>query len=132
MEKNDEYFNEHETNLILIALTCSLCKGIFRNPYTILTCNHTFCEKCLFENLKNSKCPTCHNFIKDLSVIQNDKMLINLINVIFPELLSLNLEEGKKIYSTFKENCQKEIKSLKQNEDKIKIKFIPLPTTDYI
>ena len=132
MEKNDEYFNEHETNLILIALTCSLCKGIFRNPYTILTCNHTFCEKCLFENLKNSKCPTCHNLIKDLSVIQNDKMLINLINVIFPELLSLNLEEGKKIYSTFKENCQKEIKSLKQNEDKIKIKFIPLPTTDYI
>jgi len=141
MEKNDEYFNEHETNLILNALTCPICEGIFRNPHTILTCNHTFCEKCLFSKIddlkninsnSNIKCPKCNNIISDLSVIQNDKMLINLINVIFPELLSLNLEEGKKIYSTFKENCQKEIKSLKQNEDKIKIKFIPLPTTDYI
>ena len=135
MEKSDEYFNEHETNLILNALTCPICEGIFRNPHTILTCNHTFCEKCLFSkidiNSTNTKCPKCNNIISDLSVIQNDKMLINLINVIFPELLNLNLEEGKKIYSTFKENCQKEIKSLKQNEEKIKIKFIPLPTTDY-
>lgn len=139
MEKNDEYFNEHETNLILNALTCPICEGIFRNPHTILTCNHTFCEKCLFSNFdninidsnSNIKCPKCNNIISDLSVIQNDKMLINLINGIFPELINLNLEEKKKIYSTFKENCQKEIKSLKQNEEKIKIKFIPLPTTDY-
>ena len=147
MEKKDEYFNEHETNLILNALTCPICEGIFRNPFTILTCNHTFCEKCLFSkinNIKNNnnnnnselnnnkKCPKCNNIISDLSIIQNDKMLISLINLIFPELLSLNLEEGKKIFSTFKENCNKEIKSLKQNEKKIKIKFMPLPSPDYI
>ena len=48
-------------------LVCPLCKGYFREPYTVTECLHTFCKSCLFKELHKNlrlvpplkECPEC-------------------------------------------------------------------------
>ena len=49
------------------ALTCVLCRDVFREPYS-LPCGHSFCHECIFQALSYTpKCPTCDKEIRNTS-----------------------------------------------------------------
>jgi Zinc finger, C3HC4 type (RING finger) len=79
-------------------ITCSLCDGLYREPYTTLKCFHTFCKSCLVTAIKSSYntpqyncCPTCAIYFGRDDVLANvalpDRILETLIDkVIFPDI----------------------------------------------
>lgn len=77
-------------------LTCSLCKGYFRNCHTIPECMHSFCYGCLMEHIypENKKeclnCPTCQVSLgqKPKSKV-GSKVLENMNQNLFQNFLSL-------------------------------------------
>lgn len=97
-----------ELNLAALAecLTCPLCKGIFRNPYTISECMDTFCKRCIFrfkdENSKKPFCPICKIDFngKVLESLMPNSQLSLVINAFFPEFEVIDKEE-KVIISIF-------------------------------
>ena len=73
----DEYFIEDCTNIQElkedIDYSCSICFGIFDNPHK-LSCNHTFCKKCI-EKINNSMCPLCRkSFLWFISSVYNKEL----------------------------------------------------------
>lgn len=46
-------------------LTCSVCTGLFVDPYTITECNHCYCRECLstWINKGSRSCPICRTAI---------------------------------------------------------------------
>lgn len=92
-EKFNPILNINLTRIIPL-LTCWICKGIYRNPYTTIDCNHTFCNGCIVNkilsdvNFKNCPISDC-NF--DLSGKPIESLVKNhnieaIIDIIFPEL----------------------------------------------
>ena len=79
-------------------LTCPLCKGIYRTPYTINECMHTYCKSCIFNyfysNPSLSKCPTCNIILggKPLETLIFDNSINAIIEILFPEFDTLDRE----------------------------------------
>jgi hypothetical protein len=76
-------------------LTCRLCEGCFREPYTLTKCLHTFCKSCFYLAFArtNYECPTCHQYLGQnlQKCALADRVLQNLIDkVIFPEMAQLD------------------------------------------
>ena len=83
---------------IRALLTCTLCEGLYREPYTTLKCFHTFCKSCLITAIRASYntpqyncCPICQTYFgRDDIVTSNalpDRVLETLIDkVLFPHL----------------------------------------------
>ncbi|OZJ06310.1 hypothetical protein BZG36_00749 [Bifiguratus adelaidae] len=43
------------------ALKCSVCHDLLNNPQTVMECGHTFCRKCIEDELgETRRCPRCH------------------------------------------------------------------------
>lgn len=63
-------------------LICHVCKGLLENP-KILTCAHSFCEKCLKEiskqKLDERKCPVCNSAIQ---VSVDNVFLSNVFDIV--------------------------------------------------
>jgi polycomb group RING finger protein 3 len=84
-------------------LACRLCKGYFREPYTITKCLHTFCKSCLFFTIGRShyNCPTCDTYLgKDVTKFSlPDRTMEYLIDkVLFPELVKEDDEQERQFY----------------------------------
>ena len=83
-------------------LSCPLCHGYFREPYTIAECLHTFCKRCLLLTFtKGSKdCPTCHvNLAPDpYRECLADRTLESIVDKLFPELKGADEEAEKEFY----------------------------------
>lgn len=84
-------------------LACQLCKGYFREPYTITKCLHTFCKSCLFFTIGRShyNCPTCDTYLgKDVTKFSlPDRTMEYLIDkVLFPELVKEDDEQERRFY----------------------------------
>jgi len=83
-------------------LTCIICQGIYRNPYTINECMDTFCKKCIFkiiyENPKKVNCPLCNLELnsKIQENIKPDNQLEYLINNFFPQFEMIDKQEKVK------------------------------------
>lgn len=90
---------------------CSVCLCCLENP-RILTCGHTFCEKCIGKTIKNKKlkCPECRRVYRDVTV---DSFPLNFK---LKEAILENkriLEENKKLEVQTKiDNKQKNISHL--------------------
>ena len=79
-------------------LTCTLCEGLYREPYTTLKCFHTFCKSCLITAIRASYntpqyncCPICQTYFGRDDIVTNnalpDRVLETLIDkVLFPHL----------------------------------------------
>lgn len=93
---------------LIPLLTCSLCKGIFRSPYTINECMHTFCKACIFKefysNPNTSVCPICKVNLggKPLETLIFDHSINTLINILFPEFEKIDKENTEKMYEAFR------------------------------
>jgi Zinc finger, C3HC4 type (RING finger) len=83
---------------IRTLLTCTLCEGLFREPYTTVKCFHTFCKSCLttairssYNTLQYNCCPICQTYFGRDDIVTNnalpDRVLETLIDkVLFPHL----------------------------------------------
>lgn len=117
-ENNEDLGSDYEgfnTELLQIDLeklkkhlTCSLCDGIFRTPFTINECMHTFCKGCLYKefyhNPTKTNCPKCNIQLggKPLDSFIFDSSLHELINIIFPEFEIIDKENIEKMYEKFR------------------------------
>jgi Zinc finger, C3HC4 type (RING finger) len=91
---------EFDVEAIREQVTCRLCRGLYREPYTTLKCFHTFCKSCLATALHSSKfsnsesfnaCPQCQLYLgrhaDPASVALPDRTLESLLDkVLFPQL----------------------------------------------
>jgi hypothetical protein len=73
-------------------LKCPLCNGIFRTPFTINECMHTFCKSCIFKYFSNNStlrdaCPSCNIKLggKPLETLIYDNSISVLVEILFPE-----------------------------------------------
>ena len=84
-------------------LSCPLCHGYFREPYTIAECLHTFCKRCLLLTFANGSkdCPTCHvNLAPDpYRECLADRTIESIIDKLFPELKGADDEAEKEFYA---------------------------------
>lgn len=87
---------------VAARLSCPLCRGYFREPYTIAECLHTFCKRCLFLKFADDKeeCPTCHvNLAPDpYRECLADRTMESIVDKLFPELKGEDDEAEKKFY----------------------------------
>ena len=86
-------------------LKCFLCKGIFRNPYTINECMDTFCKACILKyfanSQKNTNCPVCNVELggRSLESLFFDNSINVIIQNLFPEFEEKDKQE--KVYIDF-------------------------------
>jgi hypothetical protein len=101
----DNHINELYESVINIDkeklvsyLLCQLCNGIFRNPYTINECMHTFCKSCIFKyfyrNQTHDSCPVCFTKLggRPLETLIFDHSISVLVETLFPEFNELDNE----------------------------------------
>jgi Zinc finger, C3HC4 type (RING finger) len=85
---------------------CTLCGGLFREPYTTLKCYHTFCKSCLAAALfsgRDNTCPRCDLYLGRQVEISKlalpDRTLETLIDhVFFPEIAKADREMEADFY----------------------------------
>ncbi|OQS06587.1 hypothetical protein THRCLA_01380 [Thraustotheca clavata] len=90
--------------------TCPLCKGYFRQPYTIRECIHTFCKSCIFKYIVTQDkraCPVCQGTFgtfplsgtkrKPPEIVQ-DHVMEGLVKKLFPSLDTQDAKEEKAFY----------------------------------
>mmetsp|Transcript_15066 Transcript_15066/g.17203 ORF Transcript_15066/g.17203 Transcript_15066/m.17203 type:complete len:393 (-) Transcript_15066:166-1344(-) len=78
-------------------LLCSLCDGLFRDPFTISECLHTFCKSCIFfayDDLGIRTCPKCDVKLGP-DPFQADRTIQELVDTLFPELKKRDIEMKK-------------------------------------
>lgn len=79
-------------------LKCPLCHGIFRTPFTINECMHTFCKSCIFKyfnsNPLKDTCPICDIKLggKPLDTLIFDHSISVLVEILFPDFEKLDKE----------------------------------------
>lgn len=55
---------------------CSICLDIIKNPVVVVECDHVFCHRCLWLQLRyDSRCPLCHTEIPIEFEQENDRRL---------------------------------------------------------
>jgi polycomb group RING finger protein 3 len=98
---------ELDTQKIINILTCTICKGIFRDPHTINECMHTFCKACIYKHIYKSKdryvCPypKCKSEIysgKPLDSIISDTSVADIVDKLFPEFKERDEADKVKCY----------------------------------
>jgi E3 ubiquitin-protein ligase DRIP len=87
-----------DKNKLVAYLKCPLCEGIFRTPFTINECMHTFCKSCIFKffymNPLKDACPICDTKLggKPLDTLIFDNSISVLVEILFPEFEELDKE----------------------------------------
>ncbi|KAM9842905.1 E3 ubiquitin/ISG15 ligase TRIM25-like [Aulostomus maculatus] len=72
---------QRQTQLYTDAISCTICRGIFKNPVTI-PCGHSFCLSCLENSWKQGRsvsCPQCWHSFRSRPVLAKNTMLTNLV-----------------------------------------------------
>ncbi len=100
-------------------LTCSLCKGYFREAHTVSECLHTFCKSCIFKHYhqNGNTCPECNLNLGPvpLSVTKPDHWLQTLVDKLVPSAKEEDEEAEKIFYAErnipLKRKYQKDTKS---------------------
>ena len=87
-------------------LTCSLCRGYFREAHTIPECMHTFCRVCILKHFHKNKtsgaisCPTCNiklgPYISANSKVIYDRNLQSIVDKLFPYFIDREKEDYEK------------------------------------
>jgi E3 ubiquitin-protein ligase DRIP len=95
----NEIYNEViniDKEALVSHLKCPLCFGIFRTPFTINECMHTFCKVCIFKyfssNTLNDSCPVCGINLggKPTDTLIFDNSISVLVEILFPEFDELD------------------------------------------
>ena len=94
-----------QTSLVNRFLSCPLCHGYLREPYTITECIHSFCKVCIFQHYVGSattshSCPVCG---EHLGPNPHDRtlpyrQLQSLISKIFPDMEAEDTRAEEEFY----------------------------------
>lgn len=95
---------EFSVDHIQPQLTCRLCSGFFRGPFTTTNCHHTFCRGCLgiAFSAGNFDCSTCQTYLgKDIEKAGTfDHVLNDLMEkVLFPQLAHEDRKRESEFYT---------------------------------
>lgn len=95
---------EFSVNRIQSQLTCRLCGGFFRGPFTTTNCHHTFCRGCLGVAFSagNYDCSTCRTYLgKDIEKAGTfDHVLNDLMEkTLFPQLAHEDRKRENEFYT---------------------------------
>ncbi|KAL7471910.1 hypothetical protein ACHAXS_012215 [Conticribra weissflogii] len=84
-------------------LICPLCKGYFRDPYTVADCLHSFCRSCLILTFRlgHRRCPTCNTSLEPdpFREVLADRTLQEVVDKIFPWMKTKEDQEEKEFYA---------------------------------
>ena len=89
-------------------LTCPLCKGIYRTPYTINECMHSFCKSCIYKwfvgSVQKESCPVCKTKIggRPIDSLIFNNNLETLLNILFPQFEEIDKDNTKKLYAIYR------------------------------
>lgn len=93
-------------------LTCSLCKGLYRDAHTILECMHTFCKSCILvhfhdNNVRGSiQCPQCNVNLGLYGHLTSkmiyDRDLQAIVDKVHPEFILFEKDEEVQHYKKLK------------------------------
>mmetsp|Transcript_36509 Transcript_36509/g.79485 ORF Transcript_36509/g.79485 Transcript_36509/m.79485 type:complete len:355 (+) Transcript_36509:58-1122(+) len=101
-------------------LTCAICNGYYREPYTIAECLHTFCKRCLFFAFNNGDrhCPTCDTNLNPDPYREclADRTLESIVDKLFPMLKEADAEAEKKFYERRGIKMKKEFADVEQRD----------------
>ena len=84
-------------------LTCTLCRGYFREAHTIPECMHTFCRVCILKHFHQNKssgpisCPMCDiklgPYVSANTKVIYDRNLQSIVDKLFPYFIDREKEE---------------------------------------
>mmetsp|Transcript_11944 Transcript_11944/g.25204 ORF Transcript_11944/g.25204 Transcript_11944/m.25204 type:complete len:488 (-) Transcript_11944:100-1563(-) len=84
-------------------LICPLCKGYFRDPYTVADCLHSFCRSCLILTFRlgHRRCPTCNTSLEPdpFREVLADRTLQEVVEKIFPWMKTKEEQDEKDFYA---------------------------------
>jgi Zinc finger, C3HC4 type (RING finger) len=98
--------------MIESQVVCTLCEGLFREPYTTIKCFHTFCKSCLATALHSTWkrrnyncCPTCGEYLGGDALLSSlalpDRTLETLIDkVLFREIAQQDRQAEAAFYAS--------------------------------
>eukprot|EP01082_Thalassiosira_pseudonana_P000320 g126.t1 g126 contig1:300827-302255(-) len=85
-------------------LICSLCKGYFRDPYTVADCLHSFCRSCLIAQFTvgRHRCPTCDISLEPdpFREVLADRTLQEVVEKVFPWMQTKEEQDEKEFYAS--------------------------------
>lgn len=102
------------TSAVHEHLICKLCDGLYRDPFTISECLHTFCKSCIFfafQDIGLHECPRCRVALgpDPFKAILFDRTLQELVDKLFPELKERDMQENVRWMTLMKnEGCSEE------------------------
>lgn len=94
-----------QTSLVNRFLSCPLCHGYLREPYTITECIHSFCKVCILSHYSSTassshSCPVCGEHLGPNPHDRTlpDRQLASLIAKIFPEMVAEDAKAEEEFY----------------------------------
>lgn len=138
---------EFSVDRIQSQLTCCLCRGFFRDPFTTAKCHHTFCRGCLGISFRvgNYDCPSCQTYLG--TDIEKAGALDHVLNdlmdkILFPQLAHEDRKRENDFYlrrgidtklaspaRADPTSTQRPKKRLRSYSSKIMVELIPDPKT---
>mmetsp|Transcript_2706 Transcript_2706/g.4394 ORF Transcript_2706/g.4394 Transcript_2706/m.4394 type:complete len:249 (+) Transcript_2706:21-767(+) len=86
-------------------LTCTICRGYFRDPVTVRECLHTFCKSCCYKYIVDNAgpslgCPDCGVALgsRPFDSVKEDCVLHELVIKIFPQVFEQDKEDERRFY----------------------------------
>merc|ERR1712137_113578 len=86
-------------------LTCSICRGYYREPVTVRECLHTFCKSCIYKYIVDNfgpqlSCPDCNVALgsRPFESVKEDCVLQELVIKIFPQVFDKDKEDERRFY----------------------------------
>lgn len=94
-----------QTSLVNRFLSCPLCHGYLREPYTITECIHSFCKVCIYMHYSSTassshSCPVCGEHLGPNPHDRTlpDRQLASLMAKILPEIVAEDLKAEEEFY----------------------------------
>ncbi len=119
--------NQHEEDEINEKYLCSICQNLYVNPKIIVTCQHSFCSKCIDDLTKNEKspsCPLCRKRFLSKNIQSNNDLIKEIssqkITCKCKKVIALSMyEEHTSICPSFNSNLKTHIKTMVIKDSKV-------------
>ena len=83
--------------LLKTQLRCAICYEILNDPYTVKSCLHSFCNRCITNQVRNlGMCPSCRMPIGSKRLLRASKNVDQIIKLLLDDINLYNEVHAKK------------------------------------